>query len=375
MIEKRKNVSLTVKMGPSLGSPLKNWLNLIFSNGFFVKLKYYPRLYLILIMSIIGIPFRIFEHRKFRKKIELSNIINPPIFILGHWRSGTTYLHNLLTQDPQFGYISMLEASFPKSFLITNFFKFFMKSFLPKNRPMDNMEMGLDFPQEEEMAIGNLIPFSFYNALYFPEKLMENYYKYICLDHVSKKVLEKWQKAYLYLLKKTTLTVKGKQLILKNPANTARIGLLLKLFPDAKFIHIYRNPYVVFVSMKNFYESTIRQFMLQEVSVSEIEKFILIIYKDMMEKYFREKELIPKENLIEIKFEDLEKDPISILESIYKHLRLKGFSRVRNQFEKYLLLIKNYQKNIYNFTKEKISLVQEYWKFTIDNWKYKFPFG
>ena len=375
MTEKRKNARIAVKMGPSLGSPLQNWLKLIFSNGFFVKLKYYPRLYLTLIVSIIGIPFRIFEHRKFRKKIELSNIINPPIFILGHWRSGTTYLHNLLTQDPQFGYISMLEASFPKSFLITNFFKFFMKSFLPKKRPMDNMEMGLDFPQEEEMAIGNLIPFSFYNALYFPEKLMENYYKYICLDYVSKKVLEKWQKAYLYLLKKTTLTVKGKQLILKNPANTTRIGLLLKLFPDAKFIHIYRNPYVVFVSMKNFYKTTIRQFMLQEVSMSEIEKFILIIYKEMMEKYFREKKLIPKENLIEIKFEDLERDPIGNVERIYKHLKLKGFSRVRNRFEKYLLLLNNYKKNVYTFKKEKINLVNEYWNFTINNWKYKFPFS
>jgi hypothetical protein len=159
MTKKSKKASIAVKMGPSLGSPLKNWLKLISSNGFFIKLKYYPRLYLILIVSIIGIPFRMFEHWKFRKKIKLTHIIKPPIFILGHWRSGTTYLHNLLTQDPQFGYISMLEASFPKSFLITNFFKFFMNSFLPKKRPMDNMEMGLNFPQEEEMAIGNLIPF------------------------------------------------------------------------------------------------------------------------------------------------------------------------------------------------------------------------
>ncbi|MFX1453526.1 MAG: sulfotransferase [Promethearchaeota archaeon] len=368
-----KNASLAVKMGPSLGSPLKNWLKLISSNGFFVKLKYYPRLYLILIVSILGIPFRIFEHSKFRKKIELTTIKDPPIFILGHWRSGTTHLHNLLTQDPQFGYISMLEATFPKSFLITNFFKFFMKHFLPKKRPMDNMEMGLDFPQEEEMAISNLIPFSFYNALYFPEKLMENYYKYICLDHLSKKVLEKWQNAYLYLLKKTTLNVRGKQLILKNPANTARISLLLRLFPNAKFIHIYRNPYVVFVSMKNFYETTIKQFMLQDVSMAEIEKFILTIYKGMMEKFFREKQLIPRENLIEVKFEDLEKDPINILERIYNHLRLKGFSKVRNQFEKYLLLLKNYKKNIYQFTKDKLNIVKEYWKFTINYWKYKSP--
>ena len=373
MVEKKKNSSLNVKMGPSLGSPLKNWLKLISSNGFFIKLKYYPRLYLILIVSIVGIPFRIFEHWKFQKKIDSTNIKNPPIFILGHWRSGTTYLHNLLTQDPQFGYISMLEAGFPKSFLITNFFKFFMKSFLPKKRPMDNMEMGLNFPQEEEMALGNLIPFSFYNALYFPEKLMENYCKYICLDHLSKKVLEKWQNAYLYLLRKTTLKVKGKQLILKNPANTARIGLLLKLFPNAKFIHIYRNPYVVFLSMKNFYETTLKQFMLQDVSMNEIENYILTIYKYIMEKYFREKKLIPKENLIEVKFEDLEEDPIGILGLIYEHLGLKGFNNARNKFEKYLLLLKNYKKNIYEFTRDTFYKIKEYWKFTIKHWKYKFP--
>jgi hypothetical protein len=223
------------------------------------------------------------------------------------------------------------------------------------------------------MAIGNLIPFSFYNVLYFPEKLIENYYKYICLDHLSKKVLEKWQNAYLYLLRKTTLNLKGKQLILKNPANTARIRLLLKLFPNAKFIHIYRNPYVVFVSTKNFYETTIKQFMLQDVSMNEIENYILTIYKDLMEKYFREKNLIPKENLIEVKFEDLEEDPIGILGRIYEHLRLKGFKNARNKFETYLLAIKHYQKNIYKFTNDTLKTITKYWKFTIKHWKYKFP--
>ena len=35
--------------------------------------------------------------RKYQNK---SKIDQPPVFIIGHWRSGTTMLHELMIQDP-----------------------------------------------------------------------------------------------------------------------------------------------------------------------------------------------------------------------------------------------------------------------------------
>ncbi len=364
---------LVAKLGPSVGSSLRNWFKVIFYNGVFLKLKYYPRFYLTLLISILGIPFRTFEHWRFNSKIYSTKIKKDPIFIIGHWRSGTTLLHNILTQDPQFGYITMLEASFPQSFLITNFFKGFMNLLLPKKRPMDNMELGINLPQEEEMALSNLIPFSFYNALYFPETMMENFYRYVCFDTISRRILDKWQRAYLYLIKKTTFFMKGKQLVLKNPANTARIKVLIKMFPNAKFIHIYRNPYVVFQSTRNLYKNMLQEFMFQDVSERVIQRNILAIYKNLLTRYFSEMKLIPKNNLYEIKFEDFELNPFAEIEKVYKGLKLTGFDKAKIKLKDYISSLDNYKKNIYEFSKNTIEKVTKHWKFAIDKWNYKIP--
>ena len=369
---KKQKHTLQEKLGPSLGISVRNWSKMVISNRSF-SLRYFPRIFLVDFFSSIGIPFRVYERWRYDRLINKIQITKDPIFILGHWRSGTTHLHNLLCQDPQFGFVTMLEALFPNAFLGNALFKSFMRLFLPNTRPMDNMEMGIDKAQEEEMALSNLFPYTFYNGFYFPKKLREFYYKYIRFENLPKKVQEKWIDIYNYLLRKTTWNMHGKQLILKNPANTGRIKFLLKMFPNAKFVHIYRNPYVVFASTKRFYQKTVDAFKLQRVSDEEIEGDILWIYKNMMKTYFKEREMIPKGNLIEIKFEDLEAQPLVELEKIYKQLKIDGFNKAIPSFCSYLDGLHNYRKNLYRFPQKMIEKVKSYWKFAIDKWRYDLP--
>jgi hypothetical protein len=321
----------------------------------------------------VGIPFRIREYLLYNKLIKKTKLHSDPIFIIGHWRSGTTHLHNLLCQDPQFGFITMLQASFPKSFLSNSFFKFFMGQFLPETRPMDNMRMGVKETQEDEMALGNIFPYTLYNAWYFPKRMMEFYYKYVRFKNLSPRVKKIWTKGYEYLLKTSTINMDGKRLILKNPANTSRIKFLLELYPHAKFIHIYRNPYTTFVSTRHFYKKTMEAFMFQDISSELIEENFMEIYKDMMKNYFKEKKLIPSGNLVEVKFEELENDTIGQLKKIYDGLNLPGFEKNKSLFENYLTEIKNYRKNKFELSEEIIKKVEKNWGFTIRNWDYKIP--
>jgi len=255
----------------------------------------------------------------------------------------------------------------------TKVFKNIMKRILPETRPMDNMKMGLFTAQEEEMALGNLFPYSFYNAFYFPLKMKEYYYKCVRFRGISDKILKQWKKFYYYLLQKATLYMGDKRLILKNPANTARIQYLLDLFPDAKFIHIYRNPYVVYASTRNFYKKAIEGFMLQKISDIQIEENLFWLYKHMMRSYFNEKKLIPNGNLVEVKFENLETNPIQHLESIFTRLKLKNFERNRSKFRSYIESIKNYKKNEYKLKNAIIDKIYDKWSFTIDRWDYEVP--
>ena len=167
--------------------------------------------------------------------------------------------------------------------------------------------------------------------------------------------------------------MKGKRLVLKNPVNTARIKFLLDLYPNAKFIHIYRNPYEVYASTRHFYKTTVEAFMLQRISNEEIEDNILEIYSKMMNSYFIESKLIPNDNLVELKFEDLEEDPLFQLQRIYNKLDLKGYEQVESNFLTYLQSIRSYKKNKFNYSKELIDKVNKHWGFTIEKWDYEVP--
>lgn len=360
------------RMGPVFGCSLKDSMKLLMSNGS-IPLKHYMRIIFINTCSIVGIPFRIREYMMLNRKIKKTKLHSDPIFIIGHWRSGTTHLHNLLCQDPQFGYVTMLEASFPKCFLTNSFFRYFMSIMLPKKRPMDNMKMGVDEAQEDEMALANIFPYTLYNAWYFPKRMMEFYYKYLRFKNISPIVSKEWKKGYISLLKKTTINMDGKRLVSKNPPNTARIKFLLNLFPEAKFIHIYRNPYTVFLSTRHFYRKTMERFTFQRVSSESIEENIFKIYKDLMKTYFNEYKLIPKGNLVEIKFENLETDAIGQLKKIYSELNLSGFEKNKNRFQNYLDQIETYSKNKFQLDNNTIKKVEQNWDFTIKKWEYGIP--
>ena len=169
---------------------------------------------------------------------------------------------------------------------------------MPEKRRQDNFILDVDGPGEEEFGIANMIPYSFYHGLSFPNK-RKFYTRYIALDDVPPNVVRKWKRTYLYYLRKLTLDSGGKQLVLKNPPNTARVKLLLELFPNAKFINICRNPYNVFPSTVKMYNNLIPPFFLQKPDTEKPDDVIFDIYEDMHRKYFEEKHLIPEENLVE----------------------------------------------------------------------------
>ena len=81
-----------------------------------------------------------------------------PLFILGHWRSGTTFVHNIFACDKHFGYTTTYQTVFPHLMLWGQpFFKKNMAFLMPDKRPTDNMELKVDLPQEEEFALSNMM--------------------------------------------------------------------------------------------------------------------------------------------------------------------------------------------------------------------------
>ncbi len=96
----------------------------------------------------------------------------PPIFVIGFWRSGTTLLHSMLCQDKRAGYVTTFQGVFPNLVLTQKkWLKKFTNAILPKNRPFDGYAMDMDFPQEEDFAMMSLQPRSLYQNVLFPKGL------------------------------------------------------------------------------------------------------------------------------------------------------------------------------------------------------------
>ena len=107
---------LTFGPGWFAGITLGDWLRLLARNGFSVDPAYWPRVASISLYAAINTAFRWPESWLFDAKIRKTPV-ESPLFILGHPRSGTTHLHNLLVVDERFATPNFFQVNYPHTFL------------------------------------------------------------------------------------------------------------------------------------------------------------------------------------------------------------------------------------------------------------------
>jgi hypothetical protein len=357
---------------PMFGISTRKWIQLVRNNGG-VDRKYLHRALFITVTSLCTAPVRFLFKLKYNKKIENSILQYPPVFIIGHWRSGTTYLHELLSKDPQFCYTTLWDTLLPDSFLLLEPIKNFLSRFLPSERPMDAIKVDMDGPYEDEAAMAVLNLWSFFHCLHFPRNAEEQYLKSIHFQGLSPDEKNQWKESYLRFIKTVTLANPGKRFLSKNPPNTARIPALLELFPDAKFIHIYRSPYLVYLSTKKMRLRVLEKLALQNGSEEDIETQVIQNYIRLLNSFFIQKEQIHKDRFVEISYENLIADPIQQVKQIYNILKLPGFESALPEMQKYLDAQAEYKTNVYTIDQSVIDHVNKNWKFAVDHWGYTPP--
>src|SRR5215469_9173706 len=142
-----QNSTLGYQIGLIGFGRLSNFLRLI---GFarHVHPLYAARLLLVAATGIISLPWRLWETIRHGRRIAATPVA-PPIFIIGHWRSGTTHLHNLMSKDRRLGFLTMYQAIVPTcSIAGGSWLKSLLGRIMPLKRPMDNMIWPMDAPQE-----------------------------------------------------------------------------------------------------------------------------------------------------------------------------------------------------------------------------------
>ena len=345
------------------------WLRLLVRHRFRVSPSRIAMAAFLLAVGVFNWLLAVIQLVLWGRKITRTKIDRHPIFVLGHWRAGTTWLHELMVLDPRHTFPTTYACFAPNHYLLSRrVLPRLISVFMPTLRPMDNMPAGWDRPQEEEFALCNMgVPSPYLTMVFGREPPQDD--EYLTLRDLPPRALARWKRALVWFLQCVTL-VDPKRIVLKSPPNTGRVKTLLELFPDARFVHIVRDPYVVFASTVNLWKRLYRYQGLQTPPYPGLEERVFETFRRMYEAFEQDRAMIHPSRLCEVRYEDLMADPVAQMRRIYAELELGQFDAVLPALEKYVRAKADYRPNRYEISPEARAEVARRWSDFMDRYGY-----
>ncbi len=332
------------------GIQTRDLFRLVARNSISMHPRYLGRFAFLFYSSLWTTIISQWEKFKFGKQIEATDYTDDPVIIVGHWRTGSTYLHQLTNLCPELAAPTMFHIGNPDSFLSSRkIIEPVIQLHMRSKRTVDNVALGIDEPQEDEFALLRMTTHSPVEKLIFPEG--EDYFLKGCDFQPPKSVEHTWKESLVRFCKKIAIQT-GKRVVLKNPFHSMRIPLLRELFPKAKFIHIYRNPLRVIPSTIRMWTIVGQQNTLRDSFSAPSLKQVVDVLDRMLSKVRNDFTRLPSEDRLEIQFEELEQQPVDMMSRVCHFLDIPFSAQYRQNLDTFLSSTKNYQKNSYNLSSE-----------------------
>ncbi len=183
-----------------------------------------------------------------------------------------------------------------------------------------------------------------------------------------------FEKSYEFIVRKISYAHGGrKRILFKNPASTTRMLLLKKIFPDAKFVHIVRNPYDVFPSMQKLWARLQEGWGWEDSSRVDYESITLDIYEGVMRRFLEDRSKVPSGDIVEVRYDDLDQRPEETIAAIYDGIDPEGKEAAVERTRAHLAGKKPYQKNKHRLEDAQLDAIEERCGFAIDEWGFKRP--
>lgn len=353
------------------GMLLSDWIRLLIKHRFRVHPFRWGLAAGVTITSSFNSKMALAQIALLGHKIGKTPVPDDPVFILGHWRSGTTYLHELLSVDTRFATPTTYQCFAPNHFLLTEPFITRLFWFLiPSRRPMDNVVAGWHEPQEDEFALCAMGLPSPYLRMAFPNDVGEHL-EYLDMDELDGQAVAAWKKGFDEFLRRLSHH-HGKRIVLKSPTHTGRIALLAKMFPKAKFIHIVRNPYDVVPSTLRLWRSLDDVQGLQIARHDNLEEYIHRAYERMYGGFFQFRSQLSSDRIIELQYESLVHNTCEVVERVYSQLGLGDFESVRERLRATVEAKKDYKRNEHTLNADLTERINQRWATYFDRYGYAF---
>ncbi|MBY0526430.1 MAG: sulfotransferase [Gemmataceae bacterium] len=324
------------------GMSFPAWVRLLAQHRFAMDRCYWPVVLRNTAVSFLSSLLGCVQTFRYGREVARTPIREPPLFVLGFFRSGTTLLHDLLALDPRHTFPNTYECFLTHHFLLTE--DFVTRRYpLQSKRVMDDVPMTWDQPQEDEFALCMLGQPSFYLNISFPNRLFQD----ADIESLPPRARAAWKRTLYRFLQAVTLKRPGR-LVIKSPLHSKRIRVLLELFPEARFVHIVRDPYRVYASTIKMLRAMTSTFGLQRPTFAGLEELVLSRYPLMMGKLEADRPLVDPARFHEMHYEDLARDPVGQLRTLYDALALDGFAELQPRLEAYLAKQAGYRTNRYH---------------------------
>jgi hypothetical protein len=317
------------------GMRFGDWLKLLTENRFRIHPSRWVMAVLISLITPFNTVLSLVQRWIYGRRIDATTLEAPPLFIIGHWRSGTTFLHELMVHDARFTYPTTYQCFAPFHFLLTEWLLTrYFKFLLPKHRPMDNMLAGWQRPQEDEFAMLTMGQPTPYRRMAFPNNAPVDM-EYLNMEGIEPESLREWSEMLVRFVRTITYR-QPRRIILKSPTHTGRVAQLSKIFPGARFVHITRNPYALFPSTRRLWQSLDATQGCQRNRDEGLDEYVFESLTRMYEGFEKQREVLDDRQIIDIRYEDLVADPLAVLERVYDELELGDFAEVREILADYV---------------------------------------
>ncbi|MFM7412963.1 MAG: sulfotransferase family protein [Planctomycetota bacterium] len=354
------------------GMPAGIWFTLVREHGGRIGLTKLGLATTVSLMSGLNSLLGPLSDARYRRQLRRPPETPPPLFIVGHWRSGTTLLHELAMLDDRFCCPNTYECFAPGHFLLTeDVLTRALSWMIPAKRPMDDVAAGWDRPQEDEFALMNLGAPSCYRRIAFPIS-SPDHPEALDLTTLPAAEVEHWKRSLRRFLQ--MLAVRDpRRPVLKSPPHTARLGVLAEMFPESRFLHVVRDPFVVIPSTLRLWRSLHDVQSLQVDRGESLERYVFAAFAEMHAAFERDRATLAPGRLVEVRYEQLVADPVATLAEAYERLDLGQFDRLRPALERQAAAMRKYRTNSYRHDPRLVAEIETRCRGFLDRYGYAAP--
>ena len=271
----------------------------------------------------------------FKREPEIAQtVLPPPIFVTGMPRTGTSLLLNLLCQDPDHRALEYWEGFDP----------------VPRRggredqtRRTANMLRGLEYtspgyqsihPMEadnpEECVM--LFMHTFTTPQFDIQYEVPSYMQW--LNTIDRRPSYRHYRRQLQLLQHRRPA--GKRMVLKDPSHLLALDVILDVFPDARIVHIHRDPVTAVASNCSLYAHT-RAIFMRGIEPERLGDHVLNgIWPSALQRATELRAALPPERVIDVAYADLMREPLGTMVRLYEQLGLELSDEVRARLEAWL---------------------------------------